>query len=165
MYIKNQTFQCRIWTFFGHTVFLKLRIGQFSDTPTSPSPPRLQLSQLSFQNYLMFNAFGEGYVCLLKMLFLRICRLYFIQFLREVYMEKVLHELFGVLFLGAHLFKRCQNTSRCGTAFKDFFLIGIASTQMLKRHKAWSYKKKKCKKNKACRKSLQKKPKVVGVCT
>ena len=121
MYIKNQSFQCRIWTFFGHTVFLKLRIGQFSDTPTSPSPPRLQLSQLSFQNYLMFNAFGEGYVCLLKMLFLRICRLYFIQFLREVYMEKVLHELFGVLFLGAHAVQTVPKYISMRHCFQRFF--------------------------------------------
>ena len=42
----------------------------------------------------MFNAFGEGYLCLLKrFLFLSIHRLYFIQFLHEIYMEKVLQEL------------------------------------------------------------------------
>ena len=33
-------------------------------------------------------------------LFLSIRRLYFIQFLREIYIEKVLQKLFGVLFFG-----------------------------------------------------------------
>ena len=80
---------------FGHTVFLKLRIGQFSDTQNP------QWLFLSVQNYLMFNAFGEGYFCLLKMLlFLSIPSVYFIQFLREIYMEKVLQELFWVPFFG-----------------------------------------------------------------
>ena len=56
---------------------------------------------LSVQNYLMFNAYGEGYLCLLKMfLFLSIPSVYFIQFLREIYMEKVLQELFWVPFFG-----------------------------------------------------------------
>ena len=58
-------------------------------------PKTPQWLQLSFQNYLMFNAFGEGYLRLLKMfLFLSILRLYFIQVLREIYMKKVLQELF-----------------------------------------------------------------------
>ena len=56
---------------------------------------------LSVQKYLVFSAFGEGCLCLLKM-FLSICRLYFIQFLHEIYMEKVLQELAWVPFLGAH---------------------------------------------------------------
>ena len=33
---------------------------------------------------------------------LSFCRLYFIYFLRELYTEKVLQELFGCIFLGAH---------------------------------------------------------------
>ena len=67
---------------------------------------------LSVQNYLMFNAFGEGYLCLLKMfLFLSIPSIYFIQFLREIYMEKVLQELFWVPIL----LKQYQNTSACDT--------------------------------------------------
>ena len=54
---------------------------------------------LSVQKYLVFSAFGEGCLCLLKM-FLHICRLYFIQFLHEIYMEKVLQELVWVPFFG-----------------------------------------------------------------
>ena len=34
--ILYMTIQCSIQTFFGHTDFLKLRIGQFSDTPNLP---------------------------------------------------------------------------------------------------------------------------------
>ena len=56
---------------------------------------------LSVQKYLMFNAFGEGYLCLLKrFLFLSIHRLYLIQFLHEIYVEKVLQEIFWAHFLG-----------------------------------------------------------------
>ena len=58
------------------------------------------------------NAFGKGYLCLLKrFLFLSIHRLYFIYFLQEIYMEKVLQEILWVPIL----FKRYQNTSGCGT--------------------------------------------------
>ena len=40
-------------------------------------------------------------ICVLKMfLFLSIRRLYFIQFLREIYMEKVIQELFSAPFFG-----------------------------------------------------------------
>ena len=43
----------------------------------------------------MFNAFEEGYLCLSKrFLFLSIRRLHLISFLREMYVEKVLQELF-----------------------------------------------------------------------
>ena len=35
-YIFHVLLQCRIQTFFGHTFFLKLRIGQFSDTQKPP---------------------------------------------------------------------------------------------------------------------------------
>ena len=49
----------------------------------------------------MLNAFGEGYLSLLKrFLFLRICRLHFIYVLREIYMEKVLQEPFWLHFFG-----------------------------------------------------------------
>ena len=52
-------------------------------------------------NILMFNAFVEGYLCLLKrFLLLSILRLYFIQFLPEIYLEKVLQEIFWVDFFG-----------------------------------------------------------------
>ena len=53
------------------------------------------------QKYLMFNTFGEGYLCLLKRsLFLSIHRLCFIYFLREIYMKQVLQELFWAQFFG-----------------------------------------------------------------
>lgn len=65
---------------------------------------------MSVQNYLIFSAFGEVYLCLLKMfLFWNICRLYFIQFLHEIYMEKVMQELFLMSFLG-HPF--CSNDTK-----------------------------------------------------
>ena len=88
---------------FGDTIFLKLRIGQFSDT---------QRLQLRVQKYLMLNTFWEGYLCLLKRLaFFSIHRLYFIQFSHEIYMEEVLQELSWVPIL----FMWCQNTSGCRT--------------------------------------------------
>ena len=56
---------------------------------------------MSFQKYLVFNAFGEGCFCLLKIfLFLRIHRLNFIQFLREIYMEKILEKFVWAPFFG-----------------------------------------------------------------
>ena len=59
---------------------------------------------MSLQKYLFFNAFREGYLCLLKrFLFLSIYILYFILFLREIDMEKALQELFWAdIFLGSH---------------------------------------------------------------
>ena len=46
---------------------------------------------------MIFNAFGEGYLCILKtFLFLCIPILYFIYVLHEIYMEKELQELFWV---------------------------------------------------------------------
>ena len=67
---------------------------------------------MSFQKYLVFNAFGEGCFCLLKIfLFLSIHRLNFIQFLREIYMEKILEK-----FVWAPIpFKWYQNTYGCDT--------------------------------------------------
>ena len=65
--------QCSIQTFFGNTVFLKLRIGKFRDTR------KPLIIVVECQKYLMFNAFGEGYLSLLKrFLSLSIRRLYFI---------------------------------------------------------------------------------------
>ena len=52
---------------------------------------------------LIFNAFGERYLYLLKrFLSLSFRRLYFIQFLHEIYMKKVLHKLFLCIFLVTH---------------------------------------------------------------
>ena len=62
----------------------------------------------------MFNVFGEGYLCLLKIyLFLGICGLHFIQFSCETYLEKVLQELSWAPIP----FKWYQNTCGCGTGF------------------------------------------------
>ena len=48
----------------------------------------------------MFSAFEEGYLCLLKTFLLSIHRPHLMQFLREMYMEKVLQELFWVHLFG-----------------------------------------------------------------
>ena len=76
------------------------------DSSVIPKTP--QWLFLSVQNYLMFNAFGEGYLCLM-FLFLSIPSIYFIQFLREIYMEKVLQELFWVPFFGCPY---CSNSTK-----------------------------------------------------
>ena len=66
--VKYFATQCCIETFFGHTIFLKFRIGYLSDTL---KPPIVVAEGL--------NAFGRGYLCLLKqVLFLSICKLCFI---------------------------------------------------------------------------------------
>ena len=57
---------------------------------------------------LTFNAFGDRY--LTRFMFLSICRLCFIQFLREIDIEKVSQELFWAPIP----FKRYRNTSGCG---------------------------------------------------
>ena len=107
-------------------------------------------------SWLAFNVFGEGYLCLLKMLlFLSIRKLYFIQFLREIYMEKMLQELFRRLFLGAHTVQTVPKYIWTQHCFRRVFFNCDCLYARLKSHcKAWSYKKKKRKKNKAYRKSL-----------
>ena len=85
---------------------------------------------LSVQKYLVFSAFGKGCLCLLKM-FLSICRLYFIQFLHEIYMEKVLQELVWVPFWVPIPFKWYQNTSGCGTDHGQIFMTFWESQKML----------------------------------
>ena len=85
-----------------------------------------QLLQLSVQKYLMFNVFGEGRLHLLKRYyFLTISRLYLIKFLCEIYMEKVLQELFCVFFWVLIPFKRYQNTSGWCTARTLFYPVSI----------------------------------------
>ena len=50
---------------------------------------------------MMFNAFGEGYLCLLKIfLFLSFRKLYFMYILHEIYKAKVLQQLFWAYFFG-----------------------------------------------------------------
>ena len=69
----------------------------------------------------MFNAFEEGYLCLLKrFLFLSIHRLYFIQFLHEIYMEKSVTRTSMAFFWAPITIKPYQNTYRCNTAKKLF---------------------------------------------
>ena len=60
--------------------------------------------QLNLQRYLVFNVFGEEYLCLLKrFLILSIRGLYFIQFLFEIYIyRKGVQNFFGYNFLGTH---------------------------------------------------------------
>ena len=97
---------------------------QFCDNYSFVIPKNSQWLQLSFQNYLMFNAFEEEYLCLLKMfLFSSIRRLYFIQFLSEIYMEKVLQELFGVPFLGHPYRSNGTKIHLDMTLFPEFSLI------------------------------------------
>ena len=86
--------QFHIRTVFGHTVFLKLRIGQFSDTP---KPPIIvaecsKISDFQWIQGRIFESLENFFV------FLSICRLYFIQVLSEIYMENVLQELFWAQF-------------------------------------------------------------------
>ena len=66
-------------------------------------------------------------ICLLKrFLFLSICRLSFILFLREIYMEKVLQELFW-----AHFFGRPYRSN--GTKIHlDAALLAVFSARFLK---------------------------------
>ena len=100
------SYQCWIQTFLGHTVFLKLKIGQFSDTQI------LTMVVAECLKLFVFNVFGEEYLCLLKIfLFLSICGLYFIYILREIYIEK---NCLGAFFWVPIPFKPYQNTSGCG---------------------------------------------------
>ena len=82
LYIYICKYQCLMPTFFGHTVFSKLSLVILKNS---------QWLQLSVQKYLMFNAWGEGYLCLLKrFLFLTIRRLYSFSFyVKYIYTRKV----------------------------------------------------------------------------
>ena len=93
--------------FFGHTVFLKLRIGQFSDTPNPPNC-------CSWASKNM----GKDMSLLKRFLFLRICELYLnLVFTWNTYVEKGLQQLVWVHFFWVPTpLKRYQNTSGCGTA-------------------------------------------------
>ena len=53
--------QCRIQTFYGHTVFLKLRIGQFSDTQN----PLMVVAE-SPKIFDVQDIWGRVFVCLEK---------------------------------------------------------------------------------------------------
>ena len=117
--------------FFRHTVFLKLTVGQFSDTQ---KPPMVVAERPKIFDV---NAFGEGYLCLLKIfLFLNIRRLYFIQFLGEIYMIKVTRT-FGRIFWAPIPFKRYQNTSGCGAELQRNF--GNAIVKITTTFSPWNF--------------------------
>ena len=98
-------------TFFGRTVFLKLSIGQFSDTQNPPvivaECPKI------FDVQCLWGRISS---LLKRFLFLSIHRLYFIQVLHKIYMEKSVTRTFLGLFFWVPIpFKLCQNTSGCST--------------------------------------------------
>ena len=120
---KNYLFrlQCNIQKFFGHTLFLQLKL----DGLVIP------------KNSTMFKAFGEGYLCLLKrFLFLSIHRLYFIQFIREIYMEKVLQEPSWTHFLGAHTIQMIPKYIWSSTALHLYPWLLLV--YVLKRGTSWN---------------------------
>ena len=93
-FIEWSCTQCRIQRFFGHTVFLKLKIGYIVPTPPPSNPNCCSWGWV--QKYLILNAFGGGYLRLLKrFLFLSTCWLCFIQFLGEILWEKSCINLLG----------------------------------------------------------------------
>ena len=77
---------CRIQMFFGHTVFLKLRIGQFSDTQNPP----MVLAECQ-------KIFDVS--CIRGRIF--------------VSLEKIL--IFGGIFLATHTIQTIPKSSGCGT--------------------------------------------------
>ena len=79
--------QCHIQLFFGHTIYLTLKVGWFSDTQKSP------MAVAEFPRLFDVQCIRGRILCLLKMFFFSICRLYFIQELQ------VLQELFWASFL------------------------------------------------------------------
>ena len=69
-----------------------------------------QWLQLSVQKYLMFNAWGEGYLCLLKrFLFLTIRRLYSFSFYVKYIYKKGYKNFLAAFFGALILFKQYQN--------------------------------------------------------
>ena len=80
------SFQCHIQTFFGNPIFLKLRIGQFSDTPKSPM--RLGKDICISSRDFCFQVFVD-YISF--------------RFYMKYIWKKVLKELFGADFFG-HLY-------------------------------------------------------------
>ena len=101
LYIYICKYQCLMPTFFGHTVFSKLSLVILKNS---------QWLQLSVQKYLMFNAWGEGYLCLLKrFLFLTIRRLYSFSFYVKYIYKKGYKNFLAAFFGALILFKQYQN--------------------------------------------------------
>ena len=90
--------QCCIQMFFWHTVFLKLSIGQFSDTQNPPVVVPEECPKI----FDIQCAWGRIFVSLEKIFVCKYCRLYFIYFLLEICIEKTLHKLLWAVFLGTH---------------------------------------------------------------
>ena len=116
--IFHVTKQCRIQTFSGHTVILKLRIGQFGDTQKHPVVAAEGPKIFNFQCVL------EGYFCLLKkFLFLSIYRSYFIQFLRETYNRKSVRTFLAAFF--GHSYRSNGTKIHLDVALQNVILIKI----------------------------------------
>ena len=66
--------------------------------------------------YLMFNALGEGCLCLLKrFLYLSIRRLFNLEFMKNIYGKNATRTFLGAFFLAPIPFKQYQNRSGCST--------------------------------------------------
>ena len=118
LYIYICSYQCCIQTLFGYTVFSKLSLVILKNS---------QWLQLSVQKYLMFNAWGEGYLCLLKrFLFLTIRRLYSFSFYVK-YKNKVTRT-FWLHFLG-HAY--CSNSTKIYTPWSSIYIGKSRYTPMI----------------------------------
>ena len=87
---------CCIQMFFWHTVFLKLSIGQFSDTQNPPVVVAEECPKI----FDIQCAWGRIFVSLEKIFVCKYCRLYFTYFLLEICIEKTLHKLLRARFFG-----------------------------------------------------------------
>ena len=84
-FIEWSCTQCRIQRFFGHTVFLKLKIGYIVPTPPPSNPNCCSWGWV--QKYLILNAFGGGYLTMFHSVF------------TWNIMRKELHKSFGRTYL------------------------------------------------------------------
>ena len=116
-YLKKQPpEQCRTQTFLGHTVFLKLTIGQFSDTQNPPIVVAECPKMFDIQ-----CIWGRIFESLENIFVFKCSQTIFIQVLGEIYMEKVLQELFWVHFLGIYTFQTVPKhiwLRHCGVALQ-----------------------------------------------
>ena len=106
--LKNQ---CRIQTIFGHTVFLKLRIGWFSDTQKPPVVVAECQKILDIQ-YI----WGRVFVSIAKIFVFKYSyTIFLLVFTWNIYGKSVARTFFGAFFWAPIPFKRYQNTSAYGT--------------------------------------------------
>ena len=101
---KMDTHQCHILTFFGDTVFLKLRIGQFSDT----QKPLMVVAECP-KIFDVQCIWGRIFVSPEKIFVFKYLQTIFHQFLCEIYMGKRTQELFWVHFFGCPY---CSNSTK-----------------------------------------------------